>query len=206
VIAQQQNGELYAICALSEVMLLDSGALGGSLPNCYQSTFNSRSVIVSRSASPEISWTFARQATHDKMNTWIGWIRGHETLLWWAATISVLMFFLSLIFIPLAVARIPDDYFTHTRRPHSKWADQHFVIRSILFVGKNAAGMLLIIVGIPMLILPGQGLLSIVVGIMLLDFPGKFRLERWVVSRRPVLHSINWLRHKAHREPLAVAE
>ena len=36
------------------------------------------------------------------------------------------------------------------------------------------------------IVLPGRGLLSIVVGIVLLNFPGKFRLERWLVSRRPV--------------------
>jgi hypothetical protein len=37
---------------------------------------------------------------------------------------------------------------------------------------------------------------------MLLDFPGKYRLERWLATRRAVWRSINWLRRRAGREPL----
>jgi hypothetical protein len=37
---------------------------------------------------------------------------------------------------------------------------------------------------------------------MLLNFPGKYRLERWIAARRPVLRSINWLRRRAGRAPL----
>ena len=55
-----------------------------------------------------------------------------------------------------------------------------------------------------MLVLPGQGILTILVGFTLLDFPGKFRLQRWIVTRRGVLESINWVRKKAGREPLAL--
>ena len=75
-----------------------------------------------------------------------------------------------------------------------------------MLVAKNAVGILLVVMGIAMLVLPGQGLLSLVLGIMLLNFPGKFRLQRWLVSRRPVLRSINWLRRRANREPLFVDE
>jgi len=58
------------------------------------------------------------------------------------------------------------------------------------------------VAGIIMLVLPGQGIFTILIGIMLLNFPGKYRLERWIVARRPVLRSINWLRRRAGRAPL----
>jgi hypothetical protein len=53
-----------------------------------------------------------------------------------------------------------------------------------------------------MLIVPGQGMLTIAVGLVLTNFPGKFRLERWIATRRSVWRSINWLRRRAGREPL----
>jgi hypothetical protein len=49
---------------------------------------------------------------------------------------------------------------------------------------------------------PGQGLLTIAVGLILLDFPGKFRLERWLATRRSVWRSLNWLRRRAGSKPL----
>ena len=53
-----------------------------------------------------------------------------------------------------------------------------------------------------MLVLPGQGILTIIIGIMFINFPGKYRLERWVVLRGPVLTIINRLRHRAGHAPL----
>jgi hypothetical protein len=55
-----------------------------------------------------------------------------------------------------------------------------------------------------MLLLPGQGLLTILVGILITEFPGKYRLARWIITRRRVLSAINWLRKRAGREPLRV--
>jgi hypothetical protein len=68
---------------------------------------------------------------------------------------------------------------------------------------KNALGIVLVVAGLVMLIVPGQGLLTIAVGLMLIDFPGKYRLERWLATRRPVWRSINWLRKRAGRAPLS---
>jgi len=76
----------------------------------------------------------------------------------------------------------------------------------MLLIGKNALGYILIVAGIVMLALPGQGILAILIGIMLLNFPGKFRLERWIITRRPVIRSINWLRQRAKRAPLVLDE
>ncbi len=61
---------------------------------------------------------------------------------------------------------------------------------------------MLVLAGIAMLVLPGQGVLTIVVGLVLMNFPGKYRLERWMATRRPIWKSLNWLRRKARRPEL----
>ena len=134
----------------------------------------------------------------------IEWIQTHETLLWWLAAVSMVTFVATLIAVPILVARIPSDYFAHRRRHRTPWAEHHPAVRAMLMTAKNVLGGVFIVVGIAMLVLPGQGVLTIVIGIMLLDFPGKYRLERSVVASRPVLRSINWLRRRAHRAPLEV--
>jgi hypothetical protein len=130
------------------------------------------------------------------------WIRSHDVILWWLASASVVMFLGTLIAVPVLVARIPPDYFVHRSRRRVPWDDQHPIIRVILLGMKNAFGALFVVVGISMLVLPGQGVLTVVIGLMLLDFPGKFALERWLVSRRTVGRVIGWLRRRAGRPPL----
>ncbi len=140
------------------------------------------------------------------MSSWLRWISDHQTALGWLIATSILTFVVSLILVPVFVARIPSNYFEHEKRPQVPWATQHPAMRAILLVAKNVGGVLLVILGLVMLVIPGQGIASIVVGITLLDFPGKFRLERWLISHSPVLRSINWLRQRAHKEPLVVPE
>jgi hypothetical protein len=78
----------------------------------------------------------------------------------------------------------------------------HPVLRGLLYGAKNVLGVIFLIAGLAMLALPGQGILTIVIGLALLDFPGKFALERWLVTRKAVLNSINWMRRKRGRPPL----
>ena len=126
----------------------------------------------------------------------------HEEAILWLTALSVVTFIGSLIIIPLLVIRIPADYFSNNKRHQTPWALHHPFVRGTLLFLKNFAGYVFIIAGILMLVLPGQGLLTILIGIMLLDFPGKFQLEKWLVTRRAVLKSINWLRKRAKRTPL----
>ena len=52
---------------------------------------------------------------------------------------------------------------------------------------------------------PALSRIKIMLGaITLLDFPGKFRLQRWVLSRRGVLDSINWVRKRRGKDPLVL--
>lgn len=127
-------------------------------------------------------------------------------LLRWLAVASLLTFIGTLFIIPILIVRIPVDYFKRTGRKTLPWASQHPVIRGILLISKNLLGFIFVLVGIVLLALPGQGLLTVIIGIMLLDFPGKFKLERWVISQKPAIRSINWLRHRSNCPPLEFPE
>lgn len=136
----------------------------------------------------------------------IDWIWTNETLLWCLVASSVITFVGSLLLVPWLLVRIPTDYFSHRRRHHTPWADRQPLVRGALLVLKNGLGGLFFILGVAMLVLPGQGILTMLVGIVLMDFPGKYRFERWIISRPAVLRTINWLRRRAHREPLTLDE
>ncbi|MDY6831490.1 MAG: PGPGW domain-containing protein [Thermodesulfobacteriota bacterium] len=130
------------------------------------------------------------------------WIENHELLLGWLTLGSLAVFIGTLVLVPWLAARIPADYFTHGRRHKGPLSDEHPALRILLMAGKNLLGILVIAAGLVMLVLPGQGLLTLFLGVLLLDFPGKYRLERWVVSRGPVLRTVNRLRRRAGRRPL----
>ena len=71
---------------------------------------------------------------------------------------------------------------------------------------KNTLGALALIMGILMLVLPGQGVLTILIGISLLDFPGKRRLEYWIISQGAVHRTIDRIRARAGRPPLVLPD
>lgn len=126
-----------------------------------------------------------------------------ETTIWYLAVFSIVSFIGTLLLVPVLVIRIPDDYFTEKKRHRwEPWTHEHPVIRWSLLIAKNILGYIFIILGIAMLVLPGQGVLTILIGILFINFPGKYRLERWVVMRAPVLNTINRLRRRAGRMPL----
>jgi hypothetical protein len=131
------------------------------------------------------------------------WIEEHETILWVLTATSVFTFFATLVAIPVLIARLPADYFV--RRPVRDWPARHPAVHLLLVVMKNALGMVLVLAGLVMLVLPGQGLLTMLVGIMLVDFPGKRRLEGWLIRRRPIRRAANWMRAQRHQPPLILS-
>jgi hypothetical protein len=138
----------------------------------------------------------------DWINPLLDWAESNEALLWWLFAASLALIVFTPLGVAWAVIRLPADYFTENRhRPLESW-QQHRVLRPVLLVVKNLLGVVLLIAGLLMLLVPGQGLLTIAVALILLDFPGKFRLERWLASRRAVWRSLNWLRKRARRKPL----
>jgi len=134
----------------------------------------------------------------------IEWIKGHETAILWMTGISIITFIATLIAVPWLVVRIPSDYFSHKRRFRELWGEQNFLVRCVILIVKNLLGYILIVTGAVLLAIPGPGMLTILIGIIFIDFPGKYRFERWIVTRPSVLRSINWLRRRAGRAPLAL--
>ena len=130
------------------------------------------------------------------------WMDNNSELLWWLGAASGVMFLGSLVLMPILAARIPADYFTRDQRPPSRWRHQHPLLRMVMAILKNVLGVILMVAGLAMLLLPGQGLLAILIGLLLLDLPGKYRFEKWLIARPRIRSSINWLRRKAGREPL----
>ncbi len=129
-------------------------------------------------------------------------ITSNEHFLWTLGVVSLVTFFASLLIIPWLVVRIPVDYFAEEKRHFVSFRNHHLVLRIVLLILKNLVGVVFIILGIGMLVLPGQGLLTILLGIIFLNFPGKYRLERWFIRLGPVHRTVDWLRRRAGRKPL----
>jgi hypothetical protein len=128
----------------------------------------------------------------------------NEALLWWLGSISLVMFIGSLIALPYLVSWIPEDYFTNHRSAEDSFLSQHPSLRLGGLILKNVLGVILIVAGIAMLVLPGQGILTIVIGLMLMNFPGKRSLEKRLIRQRSIAKAINWLRAKRNRSPLRI--
>ena len=123
---------------------------------------------------------------------------------WILFMILFVLFVGTLAIVPLLVIRIPADYFQESGRHRVNQHGRSGLVHLLLIALKNLAGAVLILLGIMMLVLPGQGLLTILIGLLLMNFPGKYRLERWLVSREPVLHSVNWLRSRRNKPALVI--
>lgn len=138
--------------------------------------------------------------------SWVGeslrWFDGKEGVVGAVMAVSVLTFFGTLLLVPWVLVRLPADYFSRHRQKRVPVKPQHPAVRIALLIGKNLFGAVLVLVGVTMLVLPGQGLLTVLIGLLLIDFPGKYRTERYLVTRKPVLRSINWLRQRKGRPPL----
>ncbi|GJM13400.1 MAG: hypothetical protein DHS20C12_18030 [Pseudohongiella sp.] len=134
----------------------------------------------------------------------LSYFQDNESLLLMLGIASVVSFLATLVIIPWIVLRIPSDYFSEPRRVSLVSSRAHPSLRIIVFIAKNLIGVAIVLLGIAMLVLPGQGLLTVLIGVVLIDFPGKYRFQRWLISRKPVLRSANWLRERGDKKPLSV--
>ena len=120
------------------------------------------------------------------------------------AWFSVALLFISIAVIPWLVIKIPQEYFLEKFRVRASKQSGHPLIAQLFTGLKNLVGLILVVLGILMLVLPGQGILTILIGLFLMNFPGKYRLERKIVSTPRVLKSLNWIRAKANKPPLMI--
>jgi hypothetical protein len=128
-----------------------------------------------------------------------------KEVLLWISIGSGFALLLTAIAIPIVIVKLPADYLVNDQK--KSWLDaQPAVVRAVFRVGKNLFGVVLVLLGIIMLVLPGQGVLSIILGLSLVDFPGRRALQCKLIRRPKVIDSINWIRKKFHRPPLKMPE
>ncbi|HON39801.1 conserved membrane hypothetical protein [anaerobic digester metagenome] len=134
------------------------------------------------------------------------WISLHETLLMYLGIISLITLIITPVLVLAAIIRMPADYFTYERQEILEFRKQFnpAVVAAVLVV-KNVAGVVFIIAGLAMLVLPGQGIITILIGLTLVNFPGKRNLERRLIRQKRVLSSINWVRKRAGKPPLRLS-
>ncbi len=132
----------------------------------------------------------------------LDWLSNNEVLAWWLLVFSAFSFLATLVAVPIILIRLPQDYFAFSHRHRNSWKNRNRILRIPVFIAKNLLGIILIVLGILMLVLPGQGLLTILIGLVLLEFPGKYKIERMIVNRPAVLRTINWIRTKAGKAAL----
>lgn len=129
------------------------------------------------------------------------WFDPSPGFFFWMTLVSLVMFFGTLIVVPMLIVAMPADYFQRSRR-REDGPPVHPVLRVSALILKNLIGLLLLAGGVLMLVLPGQGLLTMMVGLVLMDFPGKYALEKKVVSVGPVLRTMDWIRARRGKPPL----
>ena len=122
------------------------------------------------------------------------WFTQNEIFLAWLGSIALILSLLSPLVIIYFIEKLPADYFI---QPHRQQRS-HIHPLAIL---KNLLGLVLLLSGLAMLVLPGQGLLTILVGLVVMNFPGKKKAELWLMRRPKVSAAINWLRKKGGKPP-----
>ncbi len=119
----------------------------------------------------------------------------------WSTVITLLAVAVTIVAVPWVVGRLPEDYFKRPRRHVWRTLSREPLWAQIFTVVKNLLGALLVLLGLVMLVTPGQGVLTLLAGLLLMNFPGKYRLERWLVQRPGILRGLNWLRRRRGQAP-----
>jgi len=109
---------------------------------------------------------------------------------------SIAMFVGTIVAVPVILMKVPDDYFVRGPRASSR----------LIKIVRDVLGVALIVVGIAMLVLPGQGVLTILVGLGLLDLPIKHRITARILRQPKVHHAVDSLRRKAGKGSLIVPD
>jgi hypothetical protein len=137
----------------------------------------------------------------DSLQRWLN----HEHAVVPFAFVGVGAFLLSFVGGIVLVVLLPADYFVRGSAQTGFW-HSHPALRITLLVAKNLVGAMTLLAGLVMAVplVPGPGLLFVLVGIGLLDFPGKRALERRFLRFPKVFASVNKLRARFGRPPIAI--
>jgi hypothetical protein len=130
----------------------------------------------------------------------IDWLNAHKSLFAWIGFGSALAMLTGLLIVPLLVIFIPSDYFCRGRV--SLGVALPGLVGAVVMVVKNIIGVAILLLGVAMLVLPGQGILTILLGLVLVDLPGKHTLLVRLAKAPRVRRAMNWLRTRSGRPPL----
>jgi len=129
------------------------------------------------------------------------WAAAHGALLTWLFVGSLLSLVLCALLLPVIVARLPVDHFSRHR---AAAAGAPSLARAVWRAVKNLFGVLFLLAGVAMLVLPGQGLLTMLIGLLLLEFPGKRGLERRIVARPAIRRLLDGIRTRRGCQPFVI--
>ncbi len=116
----------------------------------------------------------------------------------WMGIVSTVVFVVSLALMPYLLGLIDENYFVGLGKHQLKV--KNFTHLLIVII-KSLLGFILLVVGVIMLITPGQGLISILLGLFLVEFPNKYKWELKLIHHNPTFKMLNWLRAKANKPP-----
>lgn len=136
----------------------------------------------------------------------ISWSSMNSDLLFLLGSLSIFILIISVFMMVLIISFLPEDYFKSENRNliSSVQNSRYPLLKSLVLITKNFFGVLLLLSGILMLVLPGQGILTIITGLVFMDYPGKYKFERKLLRQKGVINSINWIRSRLSKPSLKV--
>ena len=125
----------------------------------------------------------------------ISWSSMNSDLLFLLGSLSIFILIISVFMMVLIISFLPEDYFKSENRNliSSVQNSRYPLLKLLVLITKNFFGVLLLLSGILMLVLPGQGILTIITGLVFMDYPGKYKFERKLLRQKGVINSINWI-------------
>ncbi|GIR06521.1 MAG: PGPGW domain-containing protein [Gammaproteobacteria bacterium] len=136
----------------------------------------------------------------------ISWSSMNSDLLFLLGSLSIFILIISVFMMVLIISFLPEDYFKSENRNliSSVQNSRYPLLKLLVLITKNFFGVLLLLSGILMLVLPGQGILTIITGLVFMDYPGKYKFERKLLRQKGVINSINWIRSRLSKPSLKV--
>ena len=136
----------------------------------------------------------------------ISWSSMNSDLLFLLGSLSIFILIISVFMMVIIISFLPEDYFKSENRNliSSVQSSQYPLLKLLVLITKNFFGILLLMSGILMLVLPGQGILTIITGLVFMDYPGKYKFERKLLKQKGVINSINWIRSRLSKPPLKI--
>ena len=136
----------------------------------------------------------------------LDWIAAHPFVTGVALVVSLALALIYGAVIYVAIGRMRPDYFVRDENSSSTWRQRYSLLGVVVLVLKNVFGVVLVLMGIALLVLPGQGVLTLLIGIGLLDLPGKRNLEKKIVRTSTVRKTMDAIRRRAGQPPLVLPD